>query len=1160
MATLTTFDGGSFGLDMRDMFPIANGPDVVSTTSSAANQLTVFLTNGFRIAYQGDSDFNLINIRPNVQRPQTGNITQVTVYDPNNFIVATLVPSLPSDLSAPYVMNPTVTDRQILFYNTNIATGFTITGTSKADYLLGGGETRQLFGGGGNDTIYGSSGSDTITGGSGNDVLHGRQGDDTYIYETGDTVFEIADEGTDTIEVNDLGLDLSLASFVNVENVTLNGSLDLAISGSDVRNVLTGNAGNNTISGGGERDSLLGGLGNDTLLGGTGNDTIDGGNGNDTLEGGEGNDLLRGGEGNDTLDGGLGDNGFVGGAGNDVYYIADPNDLVLEDIGGGIDIVLSGARDLNLFNRFPTNQSVTDTNVENATLLGSLDLDILASNAANHLIGNAGANVIDGLGDNDTIEGGAGHDTLNGDSGSDRIEGAEGNDTLNGGAGNDTFVIRAGAGSDSIADESGDDTLETHVTFSLAPHASIERLVLLGNTAIHGTGNSAHNTLVGNGAANQLSGGEGNDTIEGGGGADTLVGGLGNDLFRISATGITITEAVGGGTDTIESSVSLTLAANIDHLILTGSGLLNGTGNSLGNSLVGNTNSNQLSGGDGNDTLNGGGAGDTLNGGLGNDVYVLDGTTDALTDTGGTDTIQSNVSRSLAAFAFIENLSLTGTTAVSATGNGSNNVLFGNAIGNSLSGAGGNDSLNGLGGTDTMAGGAGNDTYYVNVATDVATETAAANGTDLVIATSNFQLGAFVENLTAAGSAGLVLTGNASANRITGGIGTDWLVGLGGKDTLIGGAGNDVYILAASDFEDVVTDTSGNRDILSVTTTASLGNYSTIEVLYLYDIRNAQPGTTNINGTGNAVGNEIYGNSGNNILDGAGGTDSLYGGAGNDSYVLGNSTDIVSDSAGNDTVTSTITRSLVNATGVENLTLLGTTSINGTGNTLNNRIQGNSGLNVLEGGDGNDTLVGGAGRDTLNGGLGNDMYVDVGVETIIEQGGIDTVSMSVGLDFRNVGTIENLILLGTANIGVDGNSNPNVITGNSGANRISGEGGKDTMTGGAGVDRFVFRALSDSGPSAATADIITDFSPAANEVIDFSEVDLNPALAGFQGATSYTVGQGSTFAPNSGTAILWYQANGNTYVLLNTDADTSVEMMLVLTGLKTLDGLDFDFF
>ena len=184
-------------------------------------------------------------------------------------------------------------------------------------------------------------------------------------------------------------------------------------------------------------------------------------------------------------------------------------------------------------------------------------------------------------------------------------------------------------------------------------------------------------------------------------------------------------------------------------------------------------------------------------------------------------------------------------------------------------------------------------------------------------------------------------------------------------------------------------------------------------------------GSAGFSGTGNALNNVITGNSGANLLTGGAGNDRLIGGvgndrliggtgadnmrggAGNDVYLVDNAGDIVNESLagsnGTDTVWSTRSFSLSNAArvvgAVENLTLLGSAGLSGTGNTLNNVITGNSGANLLTGGVGNDRLIGGTGADNMRGGGGSDIYVvdnagDVVSENLAGSSGTDTV------DFR----------------------------------------------------------------------------------------------------------------------------------------------------------------
>src|SRR3569623_1466630 len=91
-----------------------------------------------------------------------------------------------------------------------------------------------------------------------------------------------------------------------------------------------------------------------------------------------------------------------------------------------------------------------------------------------------------------------------------------------------------------------------------------------------------------------------------------------------------------------------------------------------------------------------------------------------------------------------------------------------------------------------------------------------------------------------------------------------------------------------------------------------------------------------------------------NILTGNSLTNTLTGGLGDDTYVISTGDVVVeAANAGTDTVVSDVTYTL--AANVENLTLTGTEEINGTGNALDNILDGNSVANEIMGGDGNDT-------------------------------------------------------------------------------------------------------------------------------------------------------------------------------------------------------------
>jgi Ca2+-binding RTX toxin-like protein len=98
-------------------------------------------------------------------------------------------------------------------------------------------------------------------------------------------------------------------------------------------------------------------------------------------------------------------------------------------------------------------------------------------------------------------------------------------------------------------------------------------------------------------AQQHLTGNSGNNILDGGVGNDTLTGGLGNDTYVIDAVGDVVTENANEGTDSVQVNVTYTLGANLENLTLTGATAINGTGNTLNNTITGNSGNNILTGG-----------------------------------------------------------------------------------------------------------------------------------------------------------------------------------------------------------------------------------------------------------------------------------------------------------------------------------------------------------------------------------------------------------------------------------------------------------------------------------------------------------------------------------------------------------------------------------
>jgi Ca2+-binding RTX toxin-like protein len=505
-------------------------------------------------------------------------------------------------------------------------------------------------------------------------------------------------------------------------------------------------------------DTMTGSAFGDTFDAIDGDDTLNMGGGRDTAFGGAGNDTMRGGPGGDRLLGELGDDNLSGGRGNDV---------------------LDGGRDGDTLN------------------------------------GGQGA---------DTLLGQEGDDRLTGGSANDVLDGGTGADTMNGGRGNDTYAVDDELDVTLEAAGFGIDRVVASVSYFL--RAEVENLTLSG-TAFRGqgnalanviTGNDGENTVLGLGGDDTLAGGGGDDILNGGTGADRMDGGAGDDIYEVDDADDVTIEAADGGVDRVFSSIDGILGAGVENLTLTGTAVV-GFGNALANVITGNGANNTLGGfdgddtvigGDGNDSLSGDIGADRMEGGAGNDTYFVDNFGDVTIETadGGVDRVFSFVNGILAAN--VENLTLTGATAVGGLGNALANVITGNGVRNvltglggddTLAGGGGDDQLNGNTGADRMEGGAGNDTFVVDNAGDVTIE-ADDGGVDRVLSSVDHTLAGNVEQLTLIGAGDIdgagnkvanIIIGNAQVNRLNGGFGNDTLNGRGGIDILTGGLDGDVF-------------------------------------------------------------------------------------------------------------------------------------------------------------------------------------------------------------------------------------------------------------------------------------------------------------------------------------------------------------------------------
>jgi Ca2+-binding RTX toxin-like protein len=504
----------------------------------------------------------------------------------------------------------------------------------------------------------------------------------------------------------------------------------------------------------------------------------------------------------------------------------------------------------------------------------------------------------------------------------------------------------------------------------------------------------------------------------------------------------------------------------------------------------------------------------------------------------------------------------------------------------------GEDYLDGGKGADVMNGGLGEDRYVVDNSRDVIVDN---GGVDTIESKISFALTKTptIENLSLLGTQNLYAYGNALANDILGNYGNNILYGGADKvvDHLNGSYGNDTYIIRS--IEDVVYD-FGGMDTIQSSISLSLSQKQPIDNLLQYSgIENlVLVGTANINGTGDYSANHIWGNSGNNILDGMDvlankRIDILEGGLGDDTYVLGDDMDIVIDTGGIDTITSLMTRSLVNYNQIENLTLLDapagfvSQARDATGNELENILTGNSRNNVIEGlggsdtiigglgndklaggegndklfgGTGNDTLDGGGGSDSLYGGAGSDTYYTDGLDTLIEfaespsefDGVVSSVSFILGSNFEGLGLLETGDINGTGNElrnSIQGNMGKNILRGLGGADYVEGrqgddqlygdEGkdilvggtGNDLLTGGADADLFVFDTLLNASNN---VDTITDMTTIDSIGLDSSIFNTIPFGVDFGSFRSIATGSSFTSVDNS-DRIIYFSSTGALY-------------------------------
>jgi len=967
------------------------------------------------------------------------------------------------------------------------ATGGHAAGDSIANF-------EQVEGSAHDDTLIGASGTTSLLGGAGYDLLvSGLYG--------GGTEYLAGGAGTDTVSytASTTGVDVDLSGVAAggaAQGDMLSGIENLIGSGFD--DTLAGDNGANSIAAGAGNDVVgfsTGSTGSDTLDGGTGFDLLDaslagfssgsvfdlddgsvflvdgsGGTVHD-ISGFEGvvgtgyRDSLVGDSGANSLDGGGDNDSFYGGAGNDTIHggSGGTNWVTYALVAGGIAVDLG--------------TGVATDGLGGTDQLSNIQVVEGSDTGGDTLTGGTGSYTLSGGGGSDSLVAGGGAGELYGGAGSDTLMAGTGTDYLDGGAGDDLYVQTASGPVTYHEDVTGGtDTLESYVdVIGLAQN--IENLTLLGG-ALDGTGNDGNNLIIGNSGANSLSGlggsdtlqgGAGNDTLDGGDGLDSLIGGTGDDVYHVDMIFDRIYEAAGEGYDTVLTSTSFILPAEVE--VLDGSAATDSmtlTGNDQANSIVGGASIDIISGGLGNDTISGGGTdsviyelgdGDdlVLNGAgalglngeevdyarrVGND-FVVD-----LTD-GATITIEDHFAGSqLATVVDFDGGEVLDVQTGTIGGFADEVLVADDGVDSTLDGGDGDDVLYAGLGDDSIAGGTGYDEIVMRTG---------ANTAD----------GGFGDDL---------IEGGAGNESIAGGLGFDEISGGAGNDTLNGG-----YDFDVSDLVDYSNAGSG----VKVDFTAGLatdGDGGTDSISDFEMVRGSLFNDTLAGGSG-LIDNDsgdweaFAGLEGNDLIDGGNGAynvayysdDRFYGGTSGVRVDLG--AGVATDGFGD-------TDTLIN----------GINRVRGT--IYNDSLAGSAGgtsVEVFRALGGNDTIDGGAGgnnevrydRDYTGGGL-QGAHVDLGSGLATDGNG--DVDQLTNIDrIRGTGTHDTLIG-STGDEVLRGLGGDDVIMGVSGSNWLEGGDGFDSVLGGSGDDTLVSGAGEDTydgGSGATYSDYDTlDFSDA----------------------------------------------------------------------------------
>ena len=777
--------------------------------------------------------------------------------------------------------------------------------------------------------------NDSLQAGGTGVTLVGGTGDDTYyVYDHNTKINEQVNAGIDTVV--DWSYDgYNLAGAPNVENLRLTGSLSAPASGNDLNNIIIGNSGNNVINGGGGNDVLTGGAGSDTFVIATGN----------------GNDIIT---------------DFQTGAGGDILQLNRTDFRTLADVTAamkqvGTDAVLTLASGETITLENANVQNFTTANVSITSLPTELiqtfndDFDSLSAGQDPHLTwrtsyawsGTASYTL-------------AGEQEVYVDPSFVGLPGTQSSTAL----GLNPFSIQDGhlvitaqpiPASDAayVGNHPFSSGMISTENSFVQTYGVFEMTATLPNTTgawpafwmlpinTHGL-NTELDPLEAFGQDSDRVhwGFRSSTTATQGYWADTSDLTVGEHTFAVEWTPYSLTYFVDGievGQEATPADMN-TAMYMIANLAMGGSWVGNAdptttatmtidsinayqlpeytlahytllTSGVATNTITGTAAADILVGTSGNDLIDGAGGADTMSGGAGDDTYIVTDPNAKIVEGygGGVDTVKSSVTYTLPDY--VENLTLTGSAAINATGNSQSNIIIGNDAANVITGGLGNDILTGGGGADAFVVNSGDGS---DIITDFAPGSAAGHdvvqlngfaftsfsdiqaamtqvGSDVYLALTSQDTLVFRNSTVAAftgddfqlpptlpigGTITSWISGNASSRIVYGTAANDKITAVNSDDTLVGWTGDDTYVINNPN-QKIVENPGGGID--SVEAWSSYTLPANVENLTLM--------TGGLTGIGNELANRIVGSSGDDILQGGGGNDWIFGGAGNDTFV-----------------------------------------------------------------------------------------------------------------------------------------------------------------------------------------------------------------------------------------------------------------------------------